>query len=291
MEFRKNGLSCAEANEQDIVQYLSSIGNEPIKIKGNDYWYLSPLRAEKTASFKVNRGLNKWYDHGLGKGGGLIDFAILYHDCSIADFMQMQSGDFSFPKREFLQSFAPAIADPKIEIVAERIIGAAELIHYLLERKIPISIADQYCREITYRFNGKMYYAIGFKNDLGGFEIRNRFFKGSCSPKGITTLKNGAKTLLVFEGFIDFLSYLVITQVMEISAQDYLILNSLAFLEKSVPMMLEYDLIRLFLDNDAAGRKCTLFAQSLDERFKDEGALYKNYEDLNDFLTGNRKAK
>jgi len=31
------------------------------------YWYLSPLREEKEASFKVNRKKNVWYDHGIGK--------------------------------------------------------------------------------------------------------------------------------------------------------------------------------------------------------------------------------
>ena len=79
MEFWKQGLSLNEAKEIDMVVYLSRLGYEPLKIRNNDFWYLSPLREEKTPSFKINRHLNRWYDHGLGKGGNLIDFGIEYH--------------------------------------------------------------------------------------------------------------------------------------------------------------------------------------------------------------------
>ncbi len=83
MDIRKQTASCLEAKQMDIVQYLSSIGYEPAKIRNCDYWYLSPLRDEKTPSFKVNRKLNRWYDHGIGKGGNVIDFAILYNNCTV----------------------------------------------------------------------------------------------------------------------------------------------------------------------------------------------------------------
>ena len=88
MKNSKQRLTCAQAREIDLVDYLKAAGHEPHKIRNYDYWYLSPLRIEKTASFKVNRKLNRWYDHGLGKGGNLVDFAILYHDCTIAEFLQ-----------------------------------------------------------------------------------------------------------------------------------------------------------------------------------------------------------
>jgi DNA primase len=90
MEFRKQQtISIREVKEIDMVDYLSRLGYEPIKIRNVDYWYLSPLRDEKTASFKVNRRLNKWYDHGLGKGGNIIDFAILYQDCTVGEYLVM----------------------------------------------------------------------------------------------------------------------------------------------------------------------------------------------------------
>jgi hypothetical protein len=52
-------------------------------VRNQDHWYLSPLREEKTPSFKVDRRINVWYDHGTGKGGDLIDFGTLFYRCTV----------------------------------------------------------------------------------------------------------------------------------------------------------------------------------------------------------------
>src|SRR3954468_13569607 len=95
-------FSIQEAKQVDLIEYLEKLGYQPQRVRNNDYWYLSPLRDEKTASFKVNRKLNKWYDHGLGEGGNIIDFGILYHNCSVGDFLNKFQLDFSFhqPNRQ-----------------------------------------------------------------------------------------------------------------------------------------------------------------------------------------------
>lgn len=85
-----------------MVQYLSELGYEPIKIRGFNYWYLSPLRDEKTPSFKVNRKLNRWYDFGYAKGGNIIDFGILYFNCSVSDFLRQLNCPVS-PHQPFLK--------------------------------------------------------------------------------------------------------------------------------------------------------------------------------------------
>ncbi|MGH2642973.1 MAG: CHC2 zinc finger domain-containing protein [Chitinophagaceae bacterium] len=99
MDRNNRKLSIREAKEIDLVDYLSTLGYEPSKIRNNDYWYLSPFRNEKTPSFKINRRINRWYDHGLGKGGNLIDFAILYQDCTVAEFLRQMNNSFSFHKQ------------------------------------------------------------------------------------------------------------------------------------------------------------------------------------------------
>lgn len=81
-------ISIAEAKQIDMVDFLKSLGHTPQKIRNNDHWYLSPLREEKSPSFKVNRQLNVWYDHGTGEGGNLIDFGIRYFKCSVAGLLQ-----------------------------------------------------------------------------------------------------------------------------------------------------------------------------------------------------------
>ena len=76
-------ILCAEANQIDIVNYLQNCGHQPSKINGEDYWYFSPFRNENTPSFKVNRKLNIWYDHGIGKGGNFVDFSVQFYHCSV----------------------------------------------------------------------------------------------------------------------------------------------------------------------------------------------------------------
>lgn len=78
MEFRNDSLTIEELRQRDLIEYLSKLGFEPVKIRGFNYWYLSPLRNEKTPSFKVNTKLNRWYDLGLAKGGNIIDFDVLF---------------------------------------------------------------------------------------------------------------------------------------------------------------------------------------------------------------------
>src|SRR4051794_4548518 len=87
MNISNKPLTCAEVKSRDIVDYLASLGFEPTRISGQHYWYLSPFRDERTASFKVNRALNKWYDFGEGRGGSLIDFGILYFNCTVSEFL------------------------------------------------------------------------------------------------------------------------------------------------------------------------------------------------------------
>ncbi len=283
MKAEQNISSYKEAKQIDLVEYLSTLNFKPAKIRGNNYWYLSPLRDEKTASFKVDRKINCWYDHGIGKGGNLVDFGMLYFNCSAAVFLNKLNGNF-FLHQPVKTNSSKEIAAPKLTVLGDFILSSAHLINYLTKRKIPYDIADKYCREVRYQMNDKVYYGIGFKTDSGSFEIRNPFIKSASSPKSITSFKNGCDEISVFEGFFDFLSYKVLEQKNSLSNTDYIVLNSLSFFEKSRPVMENYNKVKLYLDNDKAGQNCSRLALSLSNKYKDESSLYKNYKDLNDWL-------
>ena len=92
---------------------------------------------------------------------------------------------------------------------------------------------------------GKQYYAIGFKNNAGGYELRNEKFKASSSPKDITLIKNQAEKIAVFEGFFNFLSYQAIHQKQEQPPTNFLILNSTSFFQKSLPLMQSHKSVHL----------------------------------------------
>lgn len=292
MNFSEQGLSITEAKEMDMVDYLSKLGHDPAKIKNEDYWYLSPLRDENTPSFKVNRKINRWYDHGMGKGGNLVDFGILYHKCTVSEFLQKMEVGFSFQKPivHFPVEHQP---EHKITILHDFCISSFALLKYLEQRKIQLEIAEQFCREVRYDLNEKIYYGIGFKNDAGGYEIRNPYFKASSSPKGISTFSNGSKEVSVFEGFTDFLSFMAIHQKQPKIDTDFVILNSVSFFEKARAFMEQHEVVRLYLDRDSAGQNYSRYALSLNNNYKDESKLYKGYKDLNEWLmkSGNNQKK
>ena len=60
------------------------------------------------------------------------------------------------------------------------------LLGYLKERGILPEIAREACKEVHFQNKGKWYFAVGFANRSGGYEIRNKYLKGSISPKEIT---------------------------------------------------------------------------------------------------------
>ena len=253
-----------------MVDYLSSLGFKPAKVTRNDYWYLSPFREETTPSFKVNRNMNRWYDFGEGKGGNIIDFGILYHNCSVKELLIKFSKPFSFQQQN-VQANKEDEEAKKIKVIKEREISSFVLIRYLHKRRIPIDIAKKFCREIDYELYGKNYYAIGFKNDAGGYELRNEKFKASSSPKDITFIKNNAEKITVFEGFFNFLSYQAIHQKQEQPNTNFLILNSTSFFQKSLPLMQSHKSVHLYLDCDTTGQKCIQKALEIDkQKFIDE---------------------
>ena len=285
MNMDNEPLSCAEVNNRDMVDYLSYLGFEPKRISRHHYWYVSPFRNERTASFKVNRVMNCWYDFGEGKGGTLVDFGIRYLQCSVCDFLKQ------FPSAAFTtkQSFAKAekVKENKEELIQiEKVksIDSPLLLSYLKNRKIDVAIANTWCKEVTFSLYDKTYYAIGFLNDKGGYELRNEFFKGSSRTKDITTIGNKRESVAIFEGFFDFLSYQTIHKNGEETSQNFIILNSLSFLQKIEPHLMNYNEVNLFLDRDKSGQKSTQYLLSLGSHIKDRSILYHHHKDLNDWL-------
>ena len=294
-------LTCERAKQIDLVDYLTSLGHQPRKVKNQDYWYLSPLRTEKTPSFKVNRKLNVWYDHATGEGGNLVDFGIRYFKCTVAELLERLSGQdtpsFSFHPQPFPTGHlytAALLSDAgekkenpgnKIVIVDSRVLTDKSLLDYLSRRSIPTHIAARFCREVDFRLYGNKQTVIGFPNNAGGYELRSQNFKGSSSPKSITFIDNGARSLAVFEGFFNFLSYLTMNHKAGELHTNFLVLNSLSFFLKSRGLMDRHEEVNLYLDRDKAGMNHIQEALAWNpDLYKDQSLLYGNHKDLNDWL-------
>jgi hypothetical protein len=285
-------MNCASANVTDLVDYLSSLGHRPAKIRNTDYWYLSPLREESEPSFKVNRPKNIWFDHGIGRGGKAIDFVMQYFKCPITEALNKislfhrQSITVSITKSEQSNGLSdPRSIESAIKIVSlNEPITDANLLHYLEKRRIPVETANAYCKQASYALNDKTYIALSLKNTAGGYELRSEYFKGSTAPKYVTYFDNKATNITVFEGFFDFLTYQTIAAQHARNMTNFLVLNSLSFFERSLLLMEKHDRIHLYLDTDNAGIKCTEIAKQRSSKFIDESKVYKGQKDLNEWI-------
>jgi hypothetical protein len=293
-------LMSAEAKQIDLVDYLAALCHQPQKMRNQDYWYLSPFREEKTPSFKVNRSKNVWYDHGIGKGGNLIDFGIIYFNCSVSDLLkhllEYQNTAISFfHQRLSATNLAASFSSPadekketstegKIIVLSEKPLAEISLIKYLESRRISLDTANKFCKEIDFLLYGKTRTVIGFQNNAGGYELRSADFKGSSSPKEVTFLDQNKEQLNVFEGFFNFLTYQEINKNNSGHLTNFLILNSLSFFQKEKERMEQHQHIHLYLDRDSAGVKFTQQALQWSKRFIDQSHVYKKYKDLNEFF-------
>ena len=77
-----------------IRLFLARRGIQP-KYERNGYgMYLSPLREERTPSFKVDYVRNLWYDFGLGEGGTLLTLVMRLERCDSREAVRrLQNGE------------------------------------------------------------------------------------------------------------------------------------------------------------------------------------------------------
>lgn len=286
-------MNVRQAKEIPLEDFLMNTGHQPIREKGGNVWYLSPLREESTPSFKVNRTLNSWYDFGIGKGGNIIKFiSLLLKTENISEVLKYlktkgstvntsrieYQDHFSFPKQECVKR--------KIHISA---ISNDLLIKYLKER----GISEYYLsnlQEATIIQGDKHYLSLAFFNDKGGYELNKKYYKG-CTSKALSTIhKRYDRPIFVFEGFMDCLSFFELCKKDSLAAfsfireANFLVLNSVSLIEEGKLALKPYSEIRLFLDNDAAGASASQEIKRVIKRVEDCSWIYKGYKDLNEFL-------
>ncbi|MCM4162603.1 MULTISPECIES: toprim domain-containing protein [unclassified Arenibacter] len=273
---------CETARAFPIEKALAKLGHFPARSTEKEAWFLSPFRPEYQASFKVSKELNRWYDHGAGRGGNVIDLVCIINGSSVKetlDWLENGQISFSFQQRPLI----PEQNASGIRVRYARPIGHFALIGYLNSRKIPVSTAAKLCQEVHYILRGRNFFAIGLKNDSGGWELRNKYYKNSSSPKDITYIKNGNRRLIVTEGMFDMLSLLERDKNL-MEKNDLLILNSLAFVEKIPGVIKRYQSIALYLDNDKAGKSATKLLMEQSPKCRDMSNLYKDFKDVNAWL-------
>ena len=270
-----------------MIDYLAQKDIYPISSKQNIFWFLSPFRNEKTASFKVDNSTNRFYDFGEGFGGTLIDLISKLENISIKETIQkFNENSFSFQKQNDFR-IEKIQTKNEYKILELKEISSFPLVQYLETRKLPLEITNRYCKEIHYSLNDKSYYAIAFPNDEKGYEIRNKYVKMCLVKKDISLIKNNQNRLKIFESWSDFISYLFLFSNDEF-LYDFLILNSIALLRKNIELINKYESIQTYFDHDDAGESAAKFLKTeLKNKIHHQANFYDNHKDLNDFLIHN----
>ena len=273
-----------------LQDFLATMGCKPVKQYGVNLMYLSPLRTEKHASFKINTELNLWYDFGISRGGNIIDLAeLLYNSSDVSYLIHQIERNALGCVSVSLPTVKPNAPQNSFENLQVLSITRPALINYLGERCIGIEIARTVCKELHFDTRGKHYFGIGFPNIAGGYEIRNPFFKGCIAPKDISHFyaEEPKKVCFVFEGFMDLLSFMTLRRKENdgLKRQDYLVLNSVTNIHKVAKRLSRYDSVQCFLDNDEAGRNAYLqLSKELGKTVTDASTLYNGFKDLNEYL-------
>ena len=291
-------MNIQEAKQIRIADYLQSLGYTPVKQQGNSLWYKSPFRQEAEASFKVNTDRNLWFDYGLGRGGNIIALAGELYASDYVPYLLNKIAEQAPYIRPVSFSFRQQAFEPSFQHLEVGELTHPALLDYLQERGIDTDLAKPECKELHFVHNGKPYFAIGFPNVAGGYEVRNRFFKGCIAPKNISHIRQQGEPrekCLVFEGMMDYLSFLTLRMrncptMPNLDGQDYIILNSVSNVSKAIDVLHGYERIHCLLDNDEAGRNAYLeLAREFSGRTRDFSDNYSGHKDLNDYLCGIRR--
>ena len=180
--------------------------------------------------------------------------------------------------------------------------------NYLRGRGINSDLASLWCDEVDFRIalSDSRKFAIGFRKDRQGYVLRNSFFKRT-NVNSISTVVNGAKAeeaawknrqtapvctdagdgkVMVFEGFMDYLSLLTMKGVNKLDC-DCVVLNSTVNVGEAIGFLRKHELIECWLDNDDTGRQCLKFIQDRcgEEKVADMSQTYCRNNDLNDYPT------
>ena len=275
-----------------IVEYLERKGIKPVRKTPTYAMYRSPLREETHPSFKVDTEKNPWIDYAEGRGGSIIDLCMRMEGCTLSEAIRRLGQNAPVNDTySFLNDFVPNNSQPMMAINgARRLIEISDTLpshfqEYLTKvRCINLEKATPFLKCVYYEVRGRCYQAIGFANQSGGYELRDdKTFKGTIAPKDITPIfTDRAEPVCIFEGFMDFLSFL---SMKEEITNHCLVMNSVSNVARTIRYLNDRHLIHIhaFLDNDEAGRRTVQDFIKAGFHVEDMNIHYKDFKDLNEY--------
>lgn len=275
-----------------IVDLLSRLGYEPVKKIGKEHQYFSMLHEETKPSFYVCDDLGVWYDQGLAKGGDLIKFGLEYWKLDFPETLekinQVYGTDLPV-KTERRTRMAVKIPHYQVEDIKELGNNPA-ITDYLYHRGI-WQAAQGKLKEVYYyvedqKKNRKYFFSAGWPNEQGGWDLRNRYFQNCLGKKAISFIPGDENRLSMFEGYMDYLSWL--TENPE-GGDTIIVLNSVTLLPMAIAKAKQYNTISIYFDRDRAGHTATIDLIKAVPHATDRSSIYEGHKDYNEKLMANLK--
>ena len=277
-------LSLDQINRIDLVDYLATLGIQPKKRKAHFYYYCSPLPGHPASrpTFIVNRRLNRWRETTTRQTGRLSDLAINLYDCTIGELTAHLRS--ALPPVSRNQSKTSLIGQPNIIVEQTQSIRSAFLLQYLWERRISADVARRYCLEAWYSRENKLYHALAFRNDAGGFELFDRYRQYRVPAAGPTLLAHHSRNVAVFRHVLDMLSFATIFPGPAGEYPDFLVCNAPVPFQAIRQIIEPYSTAHLFLPHDDTGILFSSLATKSLPACKDHRSLYDGYPTLNHWI-------
>jgi len=275
-----------------LVDLLARLGFEPLRKSGKELLYLSMLRDSDTKpSFMVNDQLGVWYDHGMGKGGNIIDFGMLFWEHlsfpEVLEKIVMVSNTEHALQNHTVENRnrkRSPVKIPHYEIEEIKDLGHNDSITGYLQSRGVWHEAQGRLKEVYYHVEDqkkqrKHFFGAGWQNELGSWEIRNLYFKGCLGHKAISFILNDENKLSVFEGYLNYLSWL---NENPFATDSILVLNSITLLQGAIRKANGFTEISLFFDLDKIGHQASIDFKSAIPNAVDCSSAYIGYNDYND---------
>ena len=132
-----------------IRDYLAHRGVYPKHENSRYGFYLSPLRGEQDASFKVDYSQNVWYDFGAGRGGSIIDLVMEIEKCNFQQAVERLRND-NISTSTLVTSQTLHTLPNRLQVLGDYPLCHPALVNYFDSRAIDASIAKKFCREVHY---------------------------------------------------------------------------------------------------------------------------------------------
>ncbi|MEO7523252.1 MAG: hypothetical protein ABIT58_04120 [Ferruginibacter sp.] len=255
-------MNIKDAKNIRIDDFLESLGHACAKVSAGRKWYKRPYGNENTPSFVLSQDCYAWYDHGEGRGGGIIELAMRYADLrevseALSYIDRVIGNDYVIqpPRMEYKkmepEAYYEVIRYDDFRIYVGR--GMSKGAQYLVSRCIDPDALASYVKDVKFNTKNnvkKKYQGIGIANNAGGYEVRyddgHGYKKATVGPKAVSFFSSTVKgsengTLHIFEGAPDFYTYLTWnsrkTNSINPASQNYLVINGTGMTAQAIEFL------------------------------------------------------